>query len=104
MIIKGFKMRLEYGMGPEYERIHAEVLPEVEKAMHEYGGSDCSIFLDDRTGTLFCTIKIEDEERWSGIGGDAACQQWLERIAATVKTTRDNHVDATPLRLVFHVD
>ena len=31
MMIKAFKMRLEYGMGPEYERRHAEVWPEVEQ-------------------------------------------------------------------------
>ena len=35
---KAFKMRLEYGMGPEFEQRHAEVWPEVEKLIHEYGG------------------------------------------------------------------
>lgn len=30
-MIKAFKMRLEYGMGPEYERRHAEIWPEVEQ-------------------------------------------------------------------------
>ena len=38
-------MRLEYGMGPEFEKRHAEVWPEVEKMIHEYGGSNCSVFL-----------------------------------------------------------
>lgn len=30
-MIKAFKMRLEYGMGPEYERRRAETWPEVEQ-------------------------------------------------------------------------
>ena len=47
-MIKAFKMRLEYGMGPEFEKRHAEVWPEVEKMIHEYGGSNCSVFLDER--------------------------------------------------------
>ena len=28
-MIRAFKMRLEYGMGPEFEKRHAEVWPEV---------------------------------------------------------------------------
>ena len=27
-MIRAFKMRLEYGMGPEFEKRHAEVWPE----------------------------------------------------------------------------
>ena len=103
-MVKAFKMRLEYGMGPEYEKIHSEVLPEIENAMHQYGGSDCSIFLDERTGVLFCTIKIEDEKLWQGIGDDKFCRQWIERIAPTVRTNRENRPEATPLKLVFHID
>ena len=37
-MIRAFKMRLEYGMGPEFEKRHAEVWPEVERMIHEYGG------------------------------------------------------------------
>ena len=55
-MIRAFKMRLEYGMGPEFEKRHAEVWPEVERSIHEYGGSDCSVFLDERQGVLFGVI------------------------------------------------
>ena len=34
-MIRAFKMRLEYGMGPEFEKRHAEVWPEVEKMTRE---------------------------------------------------------------------
>ena len=30
-MIRAFKMRLEYGMGPEFEKRHTEVWPEVER-------------------------------------------------------------------------
>ena len=30
-MVRAFKMRLEYGMGPEFEKRHAEVWPVVEK-------------------------------------------------------------------------
>lgn len=104
MIIKAFKMRLEYGMGPEFEQRHAEVWPDVERMMHEYGGSDCSIFLDERTGILFGTIKVEDEERWNKIRDDVLCHKWFDYISATVKTNRENRPETTALRMVCHVD
>ena len=34
-MIKAFKMRLEYGMGPEFEKAHAEIWPEVERKIHD---------------------------------------------------------------------
>ena len=103
-MIKAFKMRLEYGMGPEFEQRHAEVWPEVEKLIHEYGGSNCSVFLDERQGVLFGVIEVEDEERWSKIRDDVIMRKWLEHIAPTVKMTRENRPEAVPLRMVFHMD
>ena len=103
-MVKAFKMRLEYGMGPEYERRHAEIWPEVEQMIHEYGGSDCSVFLDERSGTLFGCMKIEDEEKWQKIREDVLCRKWLDHISSTIKVNRENYPEATPLRLVFHVD
>ena len=103
-MIKAFKMRLEYGMGPEFEQRHAEVWPEVEKMIHEYGGSNCSVFLDERQGVLFGVIDVEDEERWSKIREDVIMKKWLEHISPTIKTTRENRPEAVPLRMVFHID
>ena len=103
-MIKAFKMRLEYGMGPEFEQRHAEVWPEVEKLIHEYGGSNCSVFLDERQGALFGVIEVEEEERWTKIREDVLMRRWLDHIAPTVKMTRENRPDAVPLRMVFHLD
>lgn len=103
-MIKAFKMRLEYGMGPEFEQCHQEIWPEVEKMIHEYGGSDCSVFLDERSGFLFGTLKVADAERWAAIRDDVLLKKWFEHIAPTVKMNRENRPEATPLRLVFHVD
>ena len=103
-MIKAFKMRLEYGMGPEFEKWHAEVWPEVEKMIHEYGGSDCSVFLDERQGVLFGVITVEDEDRWAKIRDNVLLKKWFEHIAPTMKMTRENRPDAVPLRMVFHLD
>ena len=101
-MIRAFKMRLEYGMGPEFEKRHAEVWPEVEKMIHEYGGSNCSVFLDERQGVLFGVITVEDEERWAKIRDNILLKKWFEHIAPTMKMTRENRPEAVPLRMVFH--
>ena len=103
-MVKAFKMRLEYGMGPEFERRHAEVWPEVEQVIHEYGGSNWSLFLDERQGVLFGVITVEDEARWATIRDNVLLKKWFEHIAPTMKMTRENRPDAVPLRMVFHID
>ena len=101
---KAFKMRLQYGMGPEFEKMHAEAWPEMEEMMHAYGGSNCSVFLDERQGVLFGVIDVEDEARWAEIRDNVLLKKWYAHIAPTVKMNRENRPETIPLRLVFHVD
>ena len=91
-------------MGPEFEKAHAEIWPEVERKIHDYGGSDCSVFLDERTGVIFGCLKVEDEERWTAIRDDVLLSKWFEHISSTVKVNHENRPEAVPLRLVFHLD
>ena len=103
-MLKAVKMRLEYGMGPEFEKAHAEVWPEIEALIHEYGGRQCSVFLDERTGYLFACVTVEDEEKWEAIRDNVLLRKWFDHISCTVKTDRENRPVVEPLRLVFHVD
>lgn len=62
MIRKAFKMYLKAGCADEYEKRHNELWPEMKAMIHEYGGHNYSIFLDDETNILYGYIEIEDEE------------------------------------------
>ena len=53
MIRKGFKMKLHAGCADEYARRHAALWPEMKEMIHEYGGRNYSIFLDEETNVLF---------------------------------------------------
>ena len=53
MIHKSFKMHLYEGMAEEYERRHNLLWPEMKDMIHEYGGHNYSIFLDNETNVLF---------------------------------------------------
>lgn len=48
MIRKAFKMYLKAGCADEYEKRHNELWPEMKAMIHEYGGHNYSIFLDEK--------------------------------------------------------
>ena len=76
MIRKGFKMKLYPGFEKEYEKRHNQLWPEMRDMIHEYGGRNYSIFLDQETLTLFGYLEIEDEEKWNASAQTAICRKW----------------------------
>ena len=78
MICKGFKMKLYDGMAEEYERRHNLLWPEMKEMIHQYGGSNYSIFIDKDTNTLFAYIELEDEEKWDESVDTAINRKWWD--------------------------
>lgn len=58
MIRKAFKMYLKAGCADEYEKRHNELWPEMKAMIHEYGGHNYSIFLDDDKLNPMCLLYI----------------------------------------------
>lgn len=52
-MIKGFKIKLFSGKEEEYEKRHNLLWPEMRDMIHEYGGKNYTIFLDEETLTLY---------------------------------------------------
>ena len=104
MEIAGFKMRLLPGFAAEYERRHNALWPEMKAMIAEYGGSDYSIFLDERTNDLFACIKIVDREKWTASAETAICRKWWDYMSDIMEVNPDRSPVALPLRLVFHLD
>ena len=73
-MIKGFKMKLFPGMEQEYERRHNLLWDEMKDMIHEYGGSNYTIFLDKETDVLFGYLEVEDEERWDQSADTQICR------------------------------
>ncbi|WOO35365.1 L-rhamnose mutarotase [Anaerocolumna sp. AGMB13020] len=103
-MIKGFKMKLYEGQEEEYKRRHDLLWPEMIDMIHEYGGSDYTIFLDRETNTLFGVITIEDEERWSKGADTAINRKWWDYMADIMETNPDNSPVAVDLVNLFHLD
>lgn len=103
-MIRGFKMKLYPGMADEYEKRHNELWPEMIDMIHEYGGSNYSIFLDEETNILFGVITLEDPERYAKSAETAICRKWWDYMADLMETNPDNSPVASNLRPVFHLD
>ena len=104
MIRKGFTMKIYPGMAAEYEKRHNELWPEMEAMIHEFGGRNYSIFLDEKSLTLFGYIEIEDEETWANGADTAINRKWWDFMADIMETNPDNSPVAHPLTEVFHLD
>ena len=104
MIRKGFKMKLNPGRADEYARRHAALWPEMKEMIHEYGGRNYSIFLDEETNVLYGYIELEDEARWSASADTAICRKWWDYMADIMDVNPDNSPVSVDLRPVFHLD
>ena len=88
-MIRAFKMRLEYGMGPEFEKRHAEVWPEVKH--NPYAQS----LVWDRGGyghvQRTAELKLDDYEyAISGDGYTAYSEPSFTNTTATAINVRQN--------------
>lgn len=104
MIRKGFKMKLYPGMAEEYEKRHNALWPEMMEMIHEYGGHNYSIFLDQETNILYGYLEIEDEARWAASADTPINRKWWDYMADIMDTHPDNSPVSTDLHMVFHLD
>lgn len=103
-MIVGFKMKLLPGCAAEYERRHSAIWPEMKAMIAGCGGSDYSIFLDERTNDLFACIRIVDREKWSDFAETEICRKWWDYMSDIMEVKSDKSPVSIPLRLMFHMD
>lgn len=101
---KSFKMKLYESQKNEYEKRHNELWPEMKEMIHEYGGKNYSIFLDEETNILYGYIEIESEERWAKTAETEICKKWWAYMADIMETNTDNSPVSADLIEVFHLD
>jgi len=104
MVKKAFVMKLYKGMEKEYERRHGALWQEMKDMIHRYGGHNYSIYLDEKTGTLFGYIELEDETLWAKSAEDPVCRRWWDYMADIMETNPDNSPVSTDLVKVFDLE
>jgi len=103
-MIKGFKMKLNDGMAVEYKKRHNQLWPEMKDIIHNHGGKNYSIFLDEETNVLFGYIEIENEELWNQAAKTDINRKWWDFMASIMGTNDDNSPISKALELMFHLD
>lgn len=104
MIRKMFQMKLFPGHEAEYERRHNALWPEMKDMLHEYGGHNYSIWLDQDTLTLNGYLEIEDEALWAKSANTAINRKWWDYMADIMETNPDNSPVSKDLRELFFLE
>lgn len=104
MIRKGSVMKVFSDCHDEYKKRHDEIWPEMVEMLHKYGAKNYSIFLDEKTNSLFSYLEIEDEELWSKSAETEICQKWWDYMKDVMETNEDNSPVCIDLKGVFHLD
>jgi len=99
-----FTMRLRPGCQEEYKRRHEQIWPELKDLLKKAGISDYSIFLDERTNTLFAVQRQAGQACSQDLGAHPVVKRWWAYMAELMETNPDKSPVATPLIEVFHMD
>ncbi len=101
---QAFTMKLKPGFEAEYKKRHDEIWPELVRELHDAGISDFSIFLDEKTLTLFAVRKITGSERFADLPRQPVIRKWWKYMASLMETNPDGSPTEFPLKEVFHLD
>ncbi len=97
-------MQLKKGYETEYKKRHDEIWPELEKEISKAGVSDYSIFLDEKTLTLFAVQKLAEDNTADDLPRDEIVKKWWAYMKDIMETNPDNSPVCIPLKEVFHMD
>lgn len=99
-----FKMKLYKGYEEEYEKRHNNLWPEMKEMIHEYGGSNYSIYLDVETNYLYGYIEVDDLDRWNESTKTEICRKWWDYMSDIMETNTDNSPVCIDLKPVFFLE
>ena len=101
---EAFAMKLKPGCAAEYHRRHDLIWPELVRKHTEYGVRDYSIFLDEKTLTLFAFRRVADGSSPERMREDELVRRWWDYNADLMECKPDHEPVCVPLDEVFHMD
>ena len=101
---EAFIMKLKPGCVGEYRRRHDAIWPELVHRHTEYGIRNYSIFLDEKTLTLFAFREILDGASPERMKEDGLVRKWWDYNADLMDCHEDHEPVSNPLEEVFHMD
>jgi L-rhamnose mutarotase len=98
-----FKMQLYKGFEAEYKKRHDEIWPDLKQLLKSKGISEYSIFLDEKTNSLFRIMKAEDPEVLNELPSNPVMKKWWDYMKDIMETNSDNSPVSEPLKEVFYL-
>ena len=96
-------MQLHKGYEEEYKRRHDALWPELRELLKANGIHDYSIYLDERTHTLFGVMSVEDPASLDAMRVDPVMKKWWAYMRDIMDTNPDNSPVSIPLKEVFYL-
>lgn len=98
-----FRMKVFPGMEEEYKRRHDAIWPELSDLLKSNGISSYSIFLDDRDGSLFGVLNVENEVSMEALPQHPVMKKWWAYMQDIMETHADSSPISIPLTEVFYL-
>lgn len=101
----GFLLKLRPGCAGEYRARHADIRPEMLRALRNAGVADYTIWLDSRSGMLFAQRSIDSSERLEELRRAPVFQRWQAHMADLLEQNPDGSGPVSvPLVELFHME
>jgi L-rhamnose mutarotase len=97
-------MRLKPGCAGEYKRRHDGIWPELKAELRKAGVSDYSIYLDEKTDTLFAFQYLAEDAAEGALAQKDIVKTWWHMMKDIMETNPDESPVSDPLREMFHMD
>ena len=99
-----YVMRLKPGCADEYKKRHDAIWPELKAELRTAGISDYSIYLDEKTNTLFAYQYLADAAANKELPKKDIVKKWWHMMKDIMETNPDESPVEDPLREMFHID
>jgi L-rhamnose mutarotase len=99
-----FAMRLKPGCAEEYKKRHDSIWPDLKAELRKAGVSDYSIYLDEKTHTLFAFQYLADDASDGDLAQKRIVRKWWRMMKDLMDTNADESPVSDPLREMFHMD
>lgn len=98
-----FKMQLLKGFEAEYKKRHEQLWPELQQLLTGSGITDYSIFLDEKTNSLFGVLKIEQASKLEELAAQPVMKKWWAYMQDIMETNEDHSPVSLSLKEVFYL-
>jgi len=99
-----FAMRLKPGFAAEYKKRHDEIWPELKAELRKAGVSDYSIYLDEKTNTLFAFQYLADDATDGDLPKKDIVKKWWHMMKDVMDTNADESPVSDALKEMFHME